>query len=1207
MGEMRELDEQKGASRANLFDEVAPELPPPTLLDRVCGCFAPSVFIDTMVEPRVLAANSPETNASSLHYFPTNYVTTSKYTLLSFLPKNLYEQFQKAANFYFLLIAIVVSIPGVSTIEPYTSIMPLIFVLSVTATKEAYEDYHRHLSDNETNNSLVDVVTPSGAVVEKVWSDLAVGDICQVFDGQALPADIILISSSEEDGSASVMTANLDGETNLKTKRCLKATQHLNTAAKLAAMKARARCEPPSADLNSFEGLWLDESTGEQFPLNNEQLLLRGSKLMDTEYAFGFVAYTGIQTKLVLNSNNPRHKRSKVEREMNKQMIYIFVMQFFLVLVCAVVSAVWYADDIQNHFYLDDDPSTGQAAKIGARNFAAFYILFSVMVPISLYVSMELVKVAQSLIIWWDIQMYDPISDTRALARTSNLNEELGQIKYIFSDKTGTLTQNKMSFYKCAVNGVSYGEDVVDVPPEDEREVAAFITRTATHRGKLSHVSEAAMEDKMGTFSKFKDDRFVRMMQGKNGDGIGAEARVAQDFLTCLAVCHTVDTCEGHKKDKDAGIEYKGVSVDEIALAIAAQDFGFSFLGRERNEVRISTPWEKSCLYDVKQVLDFTSERKRMSVICRTPEGKLRLYIKGADSVMMEMLGPGNDPKVVQKTLDHLEDFSAEGLRTLVIGYVDLDQSVYDDWAVRYVAASEAIGDRKSKLEALAGEIEKDIKLLGVTAIEDALQVGVVETLQKLRRASIKVWMLTGDKQGTAVNIGKSCGLIDSKLHIKYIRSLSKDDMVAELTRLAAYLDSRAAGEPASRSSTSEHGDRAAIHNAGSSSQFNLDQKEADSGDASKAGISQAEEERDTGVALVIDGPCLAFAMLPEAQDLFFRVINHSESRVVICSRMAPRQKAEIVELVKANLDVVTLAVGDGANDVSMIQAAHVGVGIRGKEGLQAVNTSDYAIAQFRFLARLLLVHGRLSYKRNTKLILYSFYKGIMLSFTQFFFSCFSVFSGQEIYDGILLNTFNLFFASLPILGVATLDRDLEPLELLHYPEIYREGIRGSGFNNRVYWSWVFTSIYHAAIVFFIPWFSLQQYGLWTQSMATYSCLVIAANFKLASMTNTWTGWNHFFTWGSIAFWFLFAYGVSSTAGLDYFPNLFGTFDVLASDSSYWICLIFVAWMSIMQDYIYSFWRFAVGPPSLKLNIQVNRKLGLGLTERKIRSLSSTL
>jgi magnesium-transporting ATPase (P-type) len=307
---------------------------------------------------------------------------------------------------------------------------------------------------------------------------------------------------------------------------------------------------------------------------------------------------------------------------------------------------------------------------------------------------------------------------------------------------------------------------------------------------------------------------------------------------------------------------------------------------------------------------------------------------------------------------------------------------------------------------------------------------------------------------------------------------------------------------------------------------------------------------------------------------------------------MAPKQKSAIVELIKHKLGVITLAVGDGANDVPMIQAAHVGVGIRGKEGLQAVNNSDYAIGQFRFLSRLLLVHGRLSYKRNTKLILYSFYKSMAITFTQFYFSMFSAFSGAELFDGILLNTFNLFFASLPIIALAVFDRDLNTNELLEYPELYRTGIAGTGFDYRVFWSWLVQGMVHAIFIFFLPFFVLRELGFWAQSMAVYSALVVVANLKLAAITTTWTWINHLVTWGSIGFYFGAATGLSSDAAIDLFPLLYGVFPKVLDSPDFWLCLLLVAWLAVMGDYIGAFFKRTRSRPSLKMVVQERRVFG---------------
>lgn len=347
-------------------------------------------------------------------------------------------------------------------------------------------------------------------------------------------------------------------------------------------------------------------------------------------------------------------------------------------------------------------------------NLLTFIILYNNLIPISLPVTLEVVKFFQAIFINWDLDMYYEENDTPANARTSNLNEELGAIRYIFSDKTGTLTRNEMEFRKCSIAGVQYGNN-----NENEEHF---------------------------------DDPEIQTALGRNDINV-------EDFFMLLAICHTAVP----EKVEDGGIEYQASSPDEKALVLAAKKEGFQFKTRtpEYVEVEVATKSE-IVRYEVLHVLEFTSTRKRMSVIVKTPEGKLKLMVKGADNVIFERLSKTSQYK--EETVNHLEDFAKEGLRTLVCASVDIEPTFYEEWKELITKATLDVNNRDDLLAEAAEKIERNLLLLGATAIEDKLQIGVPDAIADLSRADIKIWVLTGDKQETAINIGYSCKLLTTDM-----------------------------------------------------------------------------------------------------------------------------------------------------------------------------------------------------------------------------------------------------------------------------------------------------------------------------------------------------------------------------------------------------------------------------------------------------------
>ncbi|KAH9523120.1 Phospholipid-transporting ATPase IA [Bulinus truncatus] len=502
--------------------------------------------------------------------FCSNHISTAKYNFFTFLPKFLFEQFRKYANIFFLFIALMQQIPNVSPTGRYTTAVPLMLILTVSAIKEIIEDIKRHRADGSINNRLV-AVHRNGKWQDIQWKDVLVGDIVRVDDGSYFPADLLLLSSSEPQAMCYIETSNLDGETNLKLRQGSPATSSVVTGEKLTELRGMVECEQPNRFLYEFVGN-IRIGCKRAVPLGPDQILLRGACLKNTSWIYGLVIYTGHQSKLMLNSTTTPLKRSNVEKMTNKQ----------------------------------------------------------------------------------DQDMYYERTKTHANARTSNLNEELGQ----------------------------------------------------------------------------------------------ETAPVIADFLMLLAICHTVVP----QIDEITGeIHYLASSPDEAALVKAAKQMEYVFTTRTPEYVIIDVMGVPT-KYLILNVLEFTSKRKRMSVIVRTPENKILLLCKGADNVIYERLG--DNKTYTEETLSHLEQFASVGLRTLCIAMAEISEQTYQEWSNTFYKASTAIQNREQKLEEAAELIEKDLILLGATAIEDRLQDGVPETIDILSKADIKIWVLTGDKQETAINIG---------------------------------------------------------------------------------------------------------------------------------------------------------------------------------------------------------------------------------------------------------------------------------------------------------------------------------------------------------------------------------------------------------------------------------------------------------------------
>uniref|UniRef100_A0A8D3C2K0 Phospholipid-transporting ATPase n=1 Tax=Scophthalmus maximus TaxID=52904 RepID=A0A8D3C2K0_SCOMX len=937
-----------------------------------------------------------------------NAIKTYKYNVLTFIPLNLYEQFKRVANLYFLALLILQIIPDITTLPWYTTLIPLVVVLGITAIKDLVDDLARHRMDKEINNRKTEVLL-DGRFQESKWRNLQVGDVVRLKKNDFIPADILLLSSSNPNSLCYVETAELDGETNLKFKFGLRVT---------------------------------DEKLQE-------------------------------------------------ERQL-----------------------AWYLFDGKNQ----------DASRRGFLTFWGYIIVLNTMVPISLYVSVEVIRLGQSKFINWDLQMYFSEKDTPAKARTTTLNEQLGQIEYIFSDKTGTLTQNIMEFKKCTISGRNYGKQLLWNREADRK-------------------------------FQFMDHSLVAVVRSRKD-------KDASEFFKLLSLCHTVMV----EHNDDGALVYQAASPDEGALVTAARNFGYVFLSRTQDTITIRE-MEQEATYEMLALLDFNSDRKRMSIILRFPDGRIRLYCKGADTVIYERLSPNSRHKEATQTA--LDVFANETLRTLCLCYKDISRDEYEAWSRIHKEAQVAKRDRDAALDRAYEQIEGNLLLIGATAIEDKLQDGVPETIAKLAKADIKIWVLTGDKKETAENIGFACSLLTDDMQIHYGEDVNEKLTIRQATRRNAPSTFLRSKKKHPEPFFTESGKNALVITGGVAGEFH---------------------SRPTAV---LNCPLLRLQI--DFVDMA------CECEAVICCRVTPKQKANVVSLVKKYKKAVTLSIGDGANDVNMIKTADIGVGISGQEGMQAVMSSDYAFAQFRYLQRLLLVHGRWSYIRMCKFLRFFFFKNFAFTLVHFWFSFFSGYSAQVAYEDWFITLYNLFYSSLPVLLVGLLDQDVNDKLSLKFPKLYLPGQQGSLFNYRNFFISLFHGIFVSLVIFFIP------YGAFLQTMGqdgeapsdyqsfavvTASSLTFTVNLQISLDTSYWTFVNCFAVLGSIALYFGIMFDIHSAGIHVIFPSYF-TFTGVASNALrqpyLWLTIILTVGISLLPVICIQFLHKTIWP-SVGDKVQRHRK-----------------
>jgi phospholipid-translocating ATPase len=901
--------------------------------------------------------------------YVSNKIRSSRYTIIDFLPKQFIFQATRLSNFYFICIGIPQAIPGLSTTGSYTTILPLLFFICLIIAKEGYDDLRRHRLDKVENRQLAQVLKQGAPFsledaswlpsiskswswnrkwplteteddsstdmadsglhwAKTMWQDIRVGDIIRLERNDAIPADIVLLYSTGEHGKAYVETMALDGETTLKIRQAPDALNACETMAGIQFCEAKFVVEDPNNDLYTFRGRV--SVNGEVIPLSLNEIILRGSVLRNTEYVIGMVIHSGEECKIRMNANHhPKAKKPRLEKFANQ---IVLTLVFYVIVVTAGCSAgyfLWQRSTGRNSWYLGE-PVDMKEIIIG------FAIEFNNVIPLALYVSLEVVKIGQMILTSLDVEMYDEASNTPMVCNTNTILENLGQVTHILSDKTGTLTENIMKFRKMSISGFSW------ILEDNEN----------SHPGKFSG----------GDLMKYINAHPSHWLSKR-----------AREFVLGLALCNTClpERNEGNKTT------FQASSPDEVALVQAAQDLGYELINRSSRLITLETNHSSNSnnnleVYEILDTIEFSSYRKRMSIILKTPDGKIWLICKGADSVIVPRLqsstlaerareeiresleierqhlrrsehntgrtstggrvslnaarpslnagrtslsigraptalsmnsdGHGEDlrrsfkdshdqnssavpiegsetveiagfpmfgdAQVYTHCFRHLHEYATEGLRTLLFAHRHLQEDEYLTWKKTYQKATTALINRQEQIEAAGELIEHSFELLGASAIEDKLQKGVAETVEKLQRANISIWMLTGDKRETAMNIAHSAGIC--KPHSSTLILDSEKGRLQE--QLQEWKDDL----------------------------------------QDNAGHSVA----------VIDGNTLANIELDHAlKASFYSLIPSFHS--VVCCRASPAQKATIVKAIKSRVpEALTLAIGDGANDIAMIQAS---------------------------------------------------------------------------------------------------------------------------------------------------------------------------------------------------------------------------------------------------------------------------------------------
>ncbi|CAL6096050.1 Pospholipid-transporting_ATPase [Hexamita inflata] len=923
--------------------------------------------------------NTIEVNYFNMKIAKNNQISTCKYTWWNFLFKFLFEQYQKSSNIFYLANVICAYIPGAAIVKPSTMLLPVLFVLIVAALKEIFEDYQRSVADKSANQKQYNIIRSGQQMKVSSWQIMQ-GDLIVLNKNEEIPVDSLLLVSSDESGIAQINTAQLDGESNIKPKyqifpQKMKSVEQFHET--FGELRSTILTGPPCTRMDVFNGKIKIDEKDQNFTLNN--VILRGSKLINTSNALLASIYTAKDCRVLQNSQKKTKKVSRLERRLNILMLFMIILAFVIMIIFSLVSL----DDYEKNKDLPSfilEPST--RSSMGIKRFVQFFVMTSQLLPIALFITLEFIRFFQALIINADENLRIPgvneyIKDKpadglknspfalyakqqlSAEIKNSVCVENLAEANIVFSDKTGTITKNQMTCHS--------------------------IVNKLGQKLELKQFGNKPVEPEF------------------------------EEIAFCLALCHSV-----LKVDND----FFGESTDEVAIVAGMNKIDVKLMKNSANEIEYERNGHK-IRYQCMAVVPFNSDRKRMSVVLQeiadedgkyhTPrnicaEGKPFIVTKGADSFVGPLM------KEPSKIIDNaINTLSEKGLRSLVYGSNQLENM--DEWMEKWSKTKYLTQDNDEYID-MVSKIERNLVFQGISAVEDELQDNLMDTIQSIQKAGMRFWMLTGDHTVTAQSIARSSGLIGLN---QALLSFTQNDINqnADIQSQLNVLMQQAIDEQIKLCTPIQKQQYSEKLVDTKEQKFNWVQ----------CVINKPRETLITDTVILLDSTIFRHILACQMQRKFIQVAISSKS--VICSRLSPQEKALLIQLTHQYYpQLVTVAIGDGANDVQMIRAAQIGVGIAGKEGMYASNNADISIPVFGHLKRIIFVHGRLGHLRNSFICDYSIYKNTVNVFGNLLYQIFTKNTGTVVTESFLVmifNTFITFFTQFAF-GVSEIDCNMDLL-----------------------------------------------------------------------------------------------------------------------------------------------------------------------------------
>ena len=949
--------------------------------------------------------NEPDVNITRF----SNKIRNHKYNIFTFFPIVLFNEFYFFGNQFYLLMTISQFFDALKVGFLFAYVAPLMIVLTTSMIKEAFDDIYRYKQDRKTNSEEY-VKFEKGGNRRKITSaEIKIGDFIELNQNQRVPADMIVLKAftdSENEGNNHdqssagnlfIRTDQLDGETDWKLRKAPPLTQKISNLESLLEFNGFIQCDPPSKMIYEFKGVlnvFTDNKNTLREALSLENTLW-ASTILASKKAIGIVIYTGKETRAQMNSSLPRGKVGMLDLEINTLNKILFVI---MMLSSFIITAL---------------KGFNQNIFVTLITFFRFIVLLCAIIPISLSVNLDISKAFNSRRINKDKNIPDTI------VRNSTIPEDLGRINYIFTDKTGTLTKNEMIFKRLSMEVDQFNEDNFnDIGMILQDECKAHdgpMLDLVHHIDKLDYNMSNSSSYGRKILNVDIDANAINSIQNSAKRIRRNRTKVIRDAIEAMALCNNVTPIIESDENGDQHITYQASSPDEVALVKFAEKMKMRLFHRTDKEIKIKNAADNFEEFDILAIFPFSSDTKRMGIILRNRKhNNIIFYLKGAENVMMKYV----KHEYVDYIKENAENLACLGLRTLVLTQKIISEEYFNVWIKEYNQAVLSMKNRKEKVAQVIQKLENNMDFLCVTGVEDLLQDEVDSTIENLRNAGIKIWMLTGDKVETATCISISAGLKSKFQRLFFLRSdtIDKSNNYDQIS-----------------------------HTESIKKELN----------------NYSYLEKNSHI-LIIDGDSLEIAMSNFEKE-FFEIAMHAPS--VVCCRCSPTQKAKIVKAMKKYSNGKRCcSIGDGGNDVAMIQEADVGIGIVGKEGLQASLAADFSITKFEHLRILILWFGRLSYKNTATVSKFVIHRGLIISLIQFIFSIIFYCSAVPIYNGMLILGYSSIYTNLPVITLL-LDMDTDMQNVMKFPDLYRKLLQGRELSIKSFLWWFWKSLFQASVI----------------------------------------------------------------------------------------------------------------------------------------------